>query len=308
LLIDKNLRRIDAIDARPMNIHHLELFYHVAKHGGISRAARKMPYGVQQPAISAQILRLEEELDAILFQRRPFRLTKSGDQLFRFIEPFFSQLDEVAAQLRGESGQRLRLAASGPVLRHHFPALLAAHRAKHPGLRLALRETNQLEAETLLQENEIDLAITELEGKPPVGIKSCVVLALPLALLVPSDSPWRSAEQFLREDHPDEALISLPPEEALTRLFQKGFAARGRRFAIGVEVSSLESMRTYVARGFGIGLSVASPSATDAPEIRSLAITKFPKLILGALWIGKLPALAQSFLTEVRRRAAELEK
>ena len=170
-----------------------------------------------------------------------------------------------------------------------------------------MRETNQLEAETLLQENEIVLALTELKGKP-AGIKSCVVLALPLALLVPGDSPWRSAEQFLREDHPDEALISLPPEEALTRLFQKGFAARGRRFAIGVKVSSLESMRTYIARGFGIGLSVASPSATDTPEIRSLAIKKFPKLILGALWIGKLPAVAQSFLAEVRRRAADLEK
>jgi hypothetical protein len=67
-------------------------------------------------------------------------------------------------------------------------------------------------------------------------------------------------------------------------------------------------MRTYVARGFGIGLSVASPSATDAPEIRSLAIAKFAKLILGALWISKLPAAAQSFPTEIRRRAAELEK
>ena len=155
-----------------------------------------------------------------------------------------------------------------------------------PACASLLRETNQLGAETLLQENEIDLAINELEGKPPAGIKSSVVFVLRLALLVPSDSPWRSAKQFLRENHPDEALISLPPEEALTRLFQKGFAARGRRFAIGVEVSSLESMRTYVARGFGIGLSVASPSATDAPEIRSLAITKFPKLILGALWIG----------------------
>jgi hypothetical protein len=29
----------------PMNIHHLELFYYVAKHGGISDAIRHMPYG-----------------------------------------------------------------------------------------------------------------------------------------------------------------------------------------------------------------------------------------------------------------------
>ena len=36
-----------------MNVHHLELFYHVAKYGGVSAAARHMPYGIQQPAISA---------------------------------------------------------------------------------------------------------------------------------------------------------------------------------------------------------------------------------------------------------------
>jgi DNA-binding transcriptional LysR family regulator len=38
-----------------MNIHHLELFYHVARHGGISSAVRHMPYAIQQPAVSSQI-------------------------------------------------------------------------------------------------------------------------------------------------------------------------------------------------------------------------------------------------------------
>src|SRR5262245_39094542 len=48
--------------ARSMNLHHVELFYYVAKHGGISRALRHIPYGIQQPAVSAQILRLEQDL------------------------------------------------------------------------------------------------------------------------------------------------------------------------------------------------------------------------------------------------------
>ena len=38
-----------------MNIHHLELFYYVARHGGIVPAVRNMPYGIQQPAVSGQI-------------------------------------------------------------------------------------------------------------------------------------------------------------------------------------------------------------------------------------------------------------
>ena len=29
-----------------MNVHHLELFYYVARHGGIMEAVRNMPYGI----------------------------------------------------------------------------------------------------------------------------------------------------------------------------------------------------------------------------------------------------------------------
>ena len=64
-----------------MNVHHLELFYYVARHGGVSAAARAMPYGIQQPAISAQILQLEDSLGTTLFHRRPFRLTGTGEAL-----------------------------------------------------------------------------------------------------------------------------------------------------------------------------------------------------------------------------------
>ena len=45
----------------PPNLHHLELFYYVAKYGGITPAVRKMPYGIQQPAVSGQMLQLEPQ-------------------------------------------------------------------------------------------------------------------------------------------------------------------------------------------------------------------------------------------------------
>jgi DNA-binding transcriptional LysR family regulator len=57
-----------------MNIHHLELFYYVARHGGIMPAVRNIPYGIQQPAVSGQVAQLEEDLDVTLFHRRPFSL------------------------------------------------------------------------------------------------------------------------------------------------------------------------------------------------------------------------------------------
>ncbi|MGB0145275.1 MAG: LysR family transcriptional regulator, partial [Akkermansiaceae bacterium] len=100
-----------------MNIHHLELFYFVAKFEGITAAVRKMPYGIQQPAVSGQILQLEEKLGVKLFNRRPFALTPAGEELYDYIYPFFSRLGDLEEKLRGEEGRHLRLAATASALR-----------------------------------------------------------------------------------------------------------------------------------------------------------------------------------------------
>jgi hypothetical protein len=53
---------------------------------------RSIPYGIQQPAVSGQIIQLEEFLGVTLFQRRPFSLTPQGKELYEFIKPFFENL------------------------------------------------------------------------------------------------------------------------------------------------------------------------------------------------------------------------
>jgi DNA-binding transcriptional LysR family regulator len=303
LLIDKTLSRIDQTNGRNMNIHHLELFFHVAKHGGISRAVRQMPYGIQQSAVSAQILRLEQDLEVMLFHRRPFRLTPSGEMLFKFVSPFFSRLDEVAAQIRGDTSQRLRLAASGIVLREHFPKILQAHRRKFPDLRFTLREANQADAERMLQEDEIDLAITEVEGKTAAGITSSVLLALPLAFVVSQESKFGSAAELLRRDDLTASLITLPLAETITRLFQKGLKNIGAELVPLIEVSSLELMKSYVAAGFGIGLAVAGPQENIHSAVRMLPIDGFPKLVVGAMWRRKLAPVVQSFFDAIKQHS-----
>src|SRR5690349_14052314 len=106
-----------------MNIHHLELFYYVARYGGIMEAVRNIPYGIQQPAVSGQVGQLEQYLGTTLFQRRPFALTPAGEKLYRFIEPFFSNLDTIALELQGGEARQIRIGASTVVLRDHLPGL-----------------------------------------------------------------------------------------------------------------------------------------------------------------------------------------
>jgi len=94
-----------------MNVHHLELFYYVAKHGGIMPAVRNIPYGIQQPAVSAQVAQLEEFLGVTLFRRRPFALTPEGEKLHKLSSRFFRTLIKSPANFR--AGRR-GMPASGP--------------------------------------------------------------------------------------------------------------------------------------------------------------------------------------------------
>src|SRR5271170_416829 len=123
-----------------MNVHHLELFYYVARHGGIMEAVRNIPYGIQQPAVSSQISQLEEFLGVTLFRRRPFSLTPAGDKLYGFILPFFTNLEKIGDELQGGQARHIRIGASTIVLREYLPELFRDVRKKFPGLKMSLRE------------------------------------------------------------------------------------------------------------------------------------------------------------------------
>lgn len=291
-----------------MNIHHLELFYYVAKFGGISEAVRNMPYGIQQPAISGQIIQLEEFLETTLFQRRPFALTPAGAELFEFIEPFFSKLESVAEKVRGGVAQHMRIGASEVVLRDHLPEILQVVRKKFPKLRVTLREGYQPELESWVQKHELDLAVTLLDGKPGGGMHALPLLKLPPVLLVEKSSRIQSAAELWQRDRIEETLISLPPNEAICKNFQQGLVRLGVDWFTGIEVSSLALIETYVANGYGVGLSVQAPKGKPPPQIRVLALDDFPPVTLGALWAGKPTPLMQAFLNGMQQRVDQLLK
>jgi DNA-binding transcriptional LysR family regulator len=289
-----------------MNIHHLELFYYVARHGGITEAVRNIPYGIQQPAVSGQVGQLEEYLGVTLFQRRPFALTPAGEKLYRFVQPFFSNLDLVTAELQGGKTRQIRIGASTIVLRDHLPELFQTVRKKFPGLKIALREGYQAELEGLLQREELDLAVTLIEKKSAPGIRSVALVELPLVLVVEKNSPLTAAGELWKRDKIETPLICMPSAEAICKSFQRGLARLGVDWFPSMEVSSIDLIETYVASGFGIGLSVFVPKAKVLPNVRLVPLPDFAPVIMGALWRGKSSALLQAFLDELQLRAKRL--
>lgn len=289
-----------------MNVHHLELFYYVARHGGISSAVRHMPYGIQQPAVSAQILRLERDLEVKLFTRQPFRLTVAGQELLEFIEPFFSNLDEVARRLRNGSQPQLRVAASEVVLRTHFPAVLDRLRVHLPRVRLALRSGFDIELSEWLRQGQVDLVITPLAGRAPAGVQALSLLRLPLVLLVPKSWKTRSADELWAARRPEQPLISMPPKESVSVIFQRGLRKRGVDWPVTIEASSLHVVTDYVAQGHGAGASLLLPELVRNPKVRALPLAGFDTMEVAALWRGEVSPVLRAVLDECRRYAREV--
>jgi len=289
-----------------MNVHHLELFYYVARHGGIMEAVRNIPYGIQQPAVSSQIAQLEEYLGVNLFQRRPFALTPAGEKLFAFIQPFFANLDKVGDELQGGRTRHIRIGSSTIVLRDHLPGLFNDVRKKFPGLKMSLREGFPAHLEGLLQADEIDLAITLIDRKSAAGTHSLVLLELPTILLVQKTSSLKSAEELWRRDKIEEPLICFPPGEPIGKGFQQKLGELGVDWFPSIEASSADLIETYVASGLGIGVSVAIPKKVLPPALRALPLDGFPPVTIGALWRGRKTPLLQAFLDELQIRAGKL--
>ena len=295
-----------------MNVHHLELFFYVAKYEGITAAVRKMPYGIQQPAVSGQILQLEDNLGVKLFNRRPFSLTPAGEDLYDFIYPFFSQLKQVEEQLKGEESKHLRIAASAAVLRNHMPQVLAELQNRESNLKMTLREIDPSDVHTCVTSQQVDIAISILHGHMADGVNSDELLKLSIVLYVPADWEVECFEDLLEENPEgkgriiDKPLIGLPEHEIVSQMFDKTLGQKDIFWPVTMEANSLDVIRQYVLLGFGAGIGVSIPDVEVEPGLKTIPLPGFPPLVVGAVYQGKPKPIAQAFLDLVKVKAAGL--
>lgn len=90
-----------------MELYQLRTFVQVAAEGNLTRAAQSLY--TSQPAISAQIKALEDELNLVLFQRsaRGMQLTDAGQQLLEHAQQVLASAEAVKQQARALQNQLL---------------------------------------------------------------------------------------------------------------------------------------------------------------------------------------------------------
>jgi LysR family transcriptional regulator, transcriptional activator of nhaA len=89
-----------------LNYHHLRLFWTVARHGSVSRAAASLR--LAQPTVSAQLRALEQALGARLLERtgRGVALTEVGRVVHRYADDIFTLGRDLQDSVRGRLAHR----------------------------------------------------------------------------------------------------------------------------------------------------------------------------------------------------------
>lgn len=289
-----------------MNRHHLELFYFVAKHRGLSRALPHIPWGIQLPALSAQISQLEKDCgEGPLFVRKPFQLLPTGAALYDRIRPAYDAL--LALQrLDGTIRQRVRIAAAPVVFTSYLGDVFRVLQTRFPNLQVRMISTTEEQRRELLCSGEIDAMIGSMEGEAPEGINCTPLVALPIALIAHRRRRLTDAKQLWATARIMERLIVPESSESVTRRFERGLARMGITWEPTFFANSLGSVRDLVIGDVGIGVTVDVPTLTNHPELRVLPLLGFEFIDI-ALYNRSPPSEFLTLLLQLLVRRAKAD-
>src|ERR1700754_1140767 len=174
-----------------MEIHQLRYVCAISETGSFSRAAERCQ--VAQPSLSQQVLKLEEDLGAKLFDRlgRSIRLTEAGRAFLPHARSILNQMEAARSDVAEKSADVRGSVAVGvipTIAPYLMPSYTAAFAKKYPEAKLRIVE----ETTSVLIEGLRDLSI------------DVAILALPLRHKDLEFFPIRTDPLFavLRRDHP----------------------------------------------------------------------------------------------------------
>jgi DNA-binding transcriptional LysR family regulator len=261
-----------------MELGQLLYFVAVAEERQFTRAAKRVL--VAQPAVSAQIRRLERELGEALFHRdrRGVTLTPAGEALLPHARGALAAAErgrDTIASLRGMLHGRLRIGVAGPVDRRLAETLGDFHRA-HPAIEIALTNEHNEPLLGAVAAGDIDAAVVGMGAHPlPPGVRARVVAVEPLVLGVRPGHPLSQRKTVALRDLREHPMITLTRGSGLRAVLEN--ACRDAGFAPRITVETGELSSLVELAGEGLGVAIVPRSAVDQADVAVLRITR-PRL------------------------------
>ncbi len=147
-----------------LSFRQLQIFQAVYEHKGYRKASEVL--GLTQPAVSSQIRKLEEAVEAPVFEYigRTLYCTPAGERIAACIGQMFGQLSDLQSELHALKGRlsgELRLCLVNTA-QYVVPPLLKTFLKQYPEVKVSLHVVNRAGAIERLANNSDDLVVMGL--------------------------------------------------------------------------------------------------------------------------------------------------
>jgi len=237
-------------------LRQLQYLKLLAEHGSFSRAAEAAH--VAQPTLSAGIQELERTLGAPVVERARGGavLTAVGEEAARRGEAILAQAEDLVQAARGAGrplSGRVRLGVIPTVAPFLLPRALPRLRARHPELRLFLREDLTARLIAGLRSGALDAAVIALPYDT-AGLELAPVGGDALAVIAPAGHRLDVGGAVAPEALEEEELILLEDGHCLRDHALSACRLGGPRADAGFAATSLPTLVQMVGSGLGVSL------------------------------------------------------
>lgn len=239
-----------------MEFHQLRYVCAIAETGSFSRAAERCQ--VAQPSLSQQVLKLEEDLGAKLFDRlgRSVRLTDAGRAFLPHARSMLHQQETARASVADQWADVRGSVAVGvipTIAPYLMPRYTAAFAKKYPEAKLRIVEETTPVLVEALRDLSIDLAILALPLRHK-DLESFPLRTEPLFAVLPKDDPRAAAKSLALKDLRGETFVMLRDGHCFRDLSLAACTHARVTPRIAFESDQFSSLFGMVAAGVGVSL------------------------------------------------------
>ncbi len=261
-----------------MDFDQLHTFLEIVRLKSFSKAAQTCFR--TQPAISAQIRQMEQELGAQLFERFGSRISLTtagkifGDYARQILDTKKQAFDEIRELERVPRGE-LTIAANEATCINVLPQVFADYKQRFPGVQLQVVRSHAAKAVQSVLDNSVDFGITQL----PVQEKRVEVVQIhsdEVRLITPPNHPLAVRGSVNAEQIAQHTLLLQKMGRTRTRI-NEYLADYEDDLRISMELDSTEMLKQFVIAGLGVGF-LAITHAQDEVRMGKLVALRLDPL------------------------------
>src|SRR5436190_1818687 len=267
-----------------MDFDQLHTFLEIVRLKSFSKAAQTC-YRTQ-PAISAQVRQLEQELRADLFERfgSKISLTTAGRIFAQYSEQILDlrrRVQDAIAELETNPRGELVIAANEATCIYVLPKVFSEYRRQFPAVQLQVLRSYGSRVVEAVMENSADFGMTQL----PVEEKRLQVVSVhrdEVRMIVPVDHPLAQKKAVTPQEIVEHFLVLPKYGKTRTRL-NEWLEPVEDDVRISMELDSTEMMKHFVIAGLGVSFVAASNCREEIAAGKMHAIPLSPEPMIRRL-------------------------